>query len=123
MYSQMSLVEQRQNVNPFCRAFPTDVSCTVPNVGAGGGEQNHNGLCILSQNIINEKMYLVIWIWLVLLMLISLPYIFFRISTMFFENVRFALIMSSGKHDRIDVLGHGQHKEKAAQTYRLDDIR
>jgi hypothetical protein len=27
-------------------------------VGAAGGEQNHNGLCILSQNIINEKMYL-----------------------------------------------------------------
>ena len=55
MYSQMTLEEQRKNVNPFCRAFPTDVSCTVPNVGAAGGEQNHNGLCILSQNIINEK--------------------------------------------------------------------
>ncbi len=59
MYTQMTLEEQRRTVNPFCRAFPTDVSCTVPNVGAAGGEQNHNGLCILSQNIINEKMYLV----------------------------------------------------------------
>ena len=61
--------------------FPTEVSCTVPNVGAAGGEQNHNGLCILSQNIINEKMYLVIWIWLVMLMIVVLPYILFRIST------------------------------------------
>jgi hypothetical protein len=35
------------------------VSCTVPNIGAGGGKQDSNGLCILSQNIINEKLYLV----------------------------------------------------------------
>ena len=57
-------------INPFCQVFPTEVSCTVPNIGAAGGEQNHNGLCILSQNIINEKMYLVIWFWLVSLMIL-----------------------------------------------------
>ena len=45
----------------------------------------------------NEKMYLVIWIWLVLLMVISLPYILFRISTVLFDNVRFALLMGSGE--------------------------
>ena len=45
----------------------------------------------------NDKMYLVIWIWLVLLMLISLPYILFRISTVLFDNVRFALLMGSGE--------------------------
>ena len=52
------LTEQKNQINPFCAVFPTEVSCTIPNVGAAGGEQNHNGLCILSQNIINEKMYL-----------------------------------------------------------------
>jgi hypothetical protein len=30
--------------------------------------------------------------------MISLPYMLFRISTVLFENVRFALIMSSGTH-------------------------
>ena len=45
----------------MCAVFPTEVSCTVPNIGAAGGEQNHNGLCVLSQNIINEKIYLIIW--------------------------------------------------------------
>ncbi len=50
-----------QVVSPFCSTFPTEVSCTVPNIGAAGLEQNHNGLCILSQNIINEKIYLIIW--------------------------------------------------------------
>ena len=39
----------------MCKAFPTEVSCELPNVGAAGGEQNHNGICVLSQNILNEK--------------------------------------------------------------------
>ncbi|QQP58450.1 Innexin, partial [Caligus rogercresseyi] len=39
--------ERENNINPFCQTFPTEVSCTVPNIGAAGGEQFHNGLCVL----------------------------------------------------------------------------
>jgi hypothetical protein len=35
----MSYDERQLHLNPFCQAFPTEVSCTVPNVGAGGGPQ------------------------------------------------------------------------------------
>jgi len=35
--------------NPMCAVFPTEVSCTVPSVGAAGGEAFSNGLCILTQ--------------------------------------------------------------------------
>jgi hypothetical protein len=79
----------------MCQVFPTEVSCTVPNVGAAGGEQHHNGLCILSQNIFNEKMYLAIWAWLTLLIVISLFYIFYRLTTLFFDCVRYSIIMGS----------------------------
>ena len=34
------------------------ISCDVPAMGAASGYQIHNGLCVLSQNVINEKMYL-----------------------------------------------------------------
>lgn len=95
VYSQMGKDEQSRAINPFCQAFPTEVSCTIPNIGAAGGEQNHNGLCILSQNIINEKMYFVLWLYLVLLMMISLPYMLFRLSTIIFDNIRYATLMGS----------------------------
>ena len=72
-YYTLSPAEQKIAPNPLCQVFPTEVSCSVPNVGAGGGAQMHNGLCILSQNIINEKMYLIVWFWLVLLIFISVP--------------------------------------------------
>lgn len=93
-YYALTKEEQKIAVNPLCEAFPTEVSCDVPNVGAAGGVQNSNGLCILSQNIINEKMYLIIWFWLVLLIFISVPYLMFRLCTIFFDYVRYALLIS-----------------------------
>ena len=52
------------NVSPLCATFPKTISCDVPAVGASGGMQWHNGLCVLSQNIINEKIYLLLWFYL-----------------------------------------------------------
>ncbi len=57
-------------VSPFCSTFPTEVSCTVPNIGAAGLEQHHNGMCVLSQNILNEKIYLIIWWYLTVAILV-----------------------------------------------------
>ncbi|QQP58449.1 Innexin [Caligus rogercresseyi] len=36
-YWLLSRDVRENSVNPFCQAFPTEVSCTVPNIGAGGG--------------------------------------------------------------------------------------
>jgi len=95
MFYQKSRREQKVSVNPFCAAFPTEVSCSVPNIGAAGSGQSHNGLCVLSQNIINEKMYLAIWFWLVFLIIISIPLIMFRLCTILFDYFRFALLASA----------------------------
>ena len=80
--------------NPFCTVFPTEVSCTVPSIGAGGGGQAFNGLCVLSQNIVNEKIYLVIWFWLVILSLIAVPQFLFRIMTLICGPFRVILLIS-----------------------------
>jgi len=78
--------------NPMCRVFPTVTSCNLPNVGAGGGEQIHNGLCVLTQNIINEKIFLILWWWYVILAPISLVFFFYRLLTLMFYGVRFSLL-------------------------------
>lgn len=93
-YSRMPTEMQKINVNPFCRAFPLEVSCTVPNVGAAGGEQNHNGLCVLTQNVINEKMYLAVWFWMVFMVFLVPFSIFYRTLTIVFSGFRTTLLMS-----------------------------
>ena len=40
--------------NPMCSLFPTEVSCNIPTVGAGGDEQDNNGLCVLTQ-VLNDE--------------------------------------------------------------------
>ena len=85
--------QQKVSPSPFCQAFPLEVSCTVPNVGAAGGEQNFNGLCVLSQNIINQKMYLVIWFWMTSLICITPLCMVYRLCTLFFDCFRSGLLM------------------------------
>lgn len=96
-YGRLPADEQKFKVNPFCATFPLEVSCTVPNVGAAGGEQHHNGLCVLSQNVINEKMYLVIWFWLAFMIIITPLCIIYRLCTIFFDGFRSSVLMSKLK--------------------------
>lgn len=95
-YTRMTPEEQEIAVNPFCSTFPKEVSCTVPNVGAAGGLQNHNGLCVLSQNIINEKMYLAVWFWVVFLVFVIPLLVLYRICTLLFDCFRTGLLMCKG---------------------------
>ncbi len=75
------------SLHPFSGDF--QVSCDMPTVGASGREQWHNGLCVLSQNVINEKIYLALWFYLVFVMVCCCFFIFYRLATIFFEPFRY----------------------------------
>merc|ERR1712109_371052 len=47
------------------------VNCLVKTVSTSSHVQESNALCILSQNIINEKIYLFLWFWFVLMFVVS----------------------------------------------------
>jgi len=49
--------------NPICNTFPTRVACKMVKSGSGGLPSSENSYCILSQNIINDKIYLALWFW------------------------------------------------------------
>ena len=49
--------------DPMCLIFPTKVGCNVVIGDSSGNPQVKNIYCILSQNIINEKIYLFLWFW------------------------------------------------------------
>ena len=41
------------------------------------------------QNIINEKMYLAMWFWFVFMIVVNTLHTFYRVSTLFFDKLRF----------------------------------
>ena len=50
-------------VNPMCASFPTLVNCEYFSGGVDGNLDVKSHICILSQNIVNEKIYLILWFW------------------------------------------------------------
>merc|ERR1712062_680254 len=90
-------------LNPMCKVFPTAVSCTMPKVGTGGGESNTNHLCILSQNVINEKIYLGLWFWFIFLAAIGSIQMLYEVIIIALPVIRLELTLlimgSKGSED------------------------
>jgi hypothetical protein len=49
---------QANTPDPMCNVFPTEVACTVYTGSIGGGADTQSHLCILSNNVINQKYFL-----------------------------------------------------------------
>jgi hypothetical protein len=45
--------------------------CTFHNYGPSGTVEKKDGLCVLPLNIINEKIYIFIWFWLIIVAIIT----------------------------------------------------
>ena len=56
-------------------------------------------MCILSQNIINEKIYLFLWFWYVLLFALSSLLIAYRLALMFVPGLRITLMQLKFKRN------------------------
>ena len=96
--------EHGGKLNPMCKVFPTAVSCTMPKVGTGGGESNTNHLCILSQNVINEKIYLGLWFWFIFLAAIGSIQMLYEVIIIALPVIRLQLtLLTMGSHGSDDI--------------------
>lgn len=86
--------------NPMCSVFPTkvysydipniqqffslslfssvQVSCTITLVQITGAPAPKSGLCILAQNIVNEKIFLILYFWYIILFVLTILYAIYR---------------------------------------------
>jgi len=91
---------RKQLVNPMCNTFPTRVNCFMKITGKGGNPSNFNDFCILAQNIINEKIYLLLWFWFVAMFIFASVQILLEICILALPFIRqmltFQQVGSSG---------------------------
>lgn len=64
----LSETPQEQRFDPMVYVFPRVTKCIFHKYGASGSIQKHDSLCILPLNIVNEKTYIFIWFWYVILL-------------------------------------------------------
>jgi len=57
--------------NAFAKAFPTFTNCDYRASGPGGEDTIVSAKCLLAHNILNEKIFLVLWFWLIILAVLS----------------------------------------------------
>lgn len=51
--------------------FPRVTKCTFHKFGASGTIQKLDALCVLALNILNEKIYIFLWFWFIILAIMS----------------------------------------------------
>lgn len=79
---------QEQRVDPMVYVFPRVTKCIFHKYGASGSIQKHDSLCILPLNIVNEKTYIFIWFWYLILACMLIGLIIYRGIIIFMPSVR-----------------------------------
>lgn len=83
--------------NPMVYAFPRLAKCIFKQFGVSGSIESHDVLCLLPQNIMNEKIFLVLWFWFVILTTIVCVQIVYIIAMIAFPILRLKSLERSGR--------------------------
>lgn len=89
-------LEPEDRPDPMAVVFPKVTKCTFHKYGPSGTVQLHDGLCVLPSNIINEKIYIFIWLWLVALAVVTGVFLIYRVAVVLAAPIRVALIAVKG---------------------------
>lgn len=88
-YSESPQEERR---DPMIYIFPRVTKCTFHKYGASGGIQKHDSLCVLPLNIVNEKTYIFLWFWYIILAVVLSMLVIYRCIIIFVPRVRARLL-------------------------------
>ncbi|XP_038211702.1 innexin inx2-like [Zerene cesonia] len=86
------------SVNPMDEFFPKLTKCFYRMYGPSGTIEVKDRLCVLPLNIVNEKIFVILWFWLIFLALLSTIAVLFRILVLSLPPLRTYLIMGQVRY-------------------------
>lgn len=99
-------IEDRKD--PMNRVFPKVTKCTFHKYGPSGTVENKDGLCILAMNIINEKIFIFLWFWFIIITVWTAVHVMIRIVSLASRYCRYLLfcnrVRSVNRNDIATVL-------------------
>ena len=84
--------DQEDRLDPMIYIFPRMTKCTFHKFGASGEVEKHDALCILPLNIVNEKIYIFLWFWFLLLGVLSALVVVYRFVIVISPRMRAYLL-------------------------------
>ncbi|KAL4708713.1 hypothetical protein ACJJTC_017392 [Scirpophaga incertulas] len=91
-------------VNPMDQYFPKLTKCWFRNFGPSGDLQLKDRLCVLPLNIVNEKIFVILWFWLIFLAFLSTLAVLYRFLVLALPPLRTALIVSQIRYIKKSVV-------------------
>lgn len=82
------------------KIFPKLTKCKFMKYGPSGNYEIHDTICVLPLNILNEKLFLVLWFWIFFLSFVSFLALVYRALIYFFPKIRMYLLMAQARHLR-----------------------
>jgi len=79
-------------VDPMARVFPRVTKCTFHKYGPSGQIQRHDAQCILPINILNEKIFVFLWFWFIILAIMTAIDLLHKWSQAFLPMVRWLVL-------------------------------
>ncbi|XP_050553199.1 innexin inx7-like [Spodoptera frugiperda] len=106
----LNLSEWGNIADPLETVFPKVTKCIFHKYGPSGSIQQHDALCVMALNIIHEKIYAVLWFWLLFLFIVSVIAVIWRIASFFLyrRSPKFNMMMfqraTDAKFDPMNVI-------------------
>lgn len=90
-------MEPEEREDPMSRVFPKVTKCTFHKYGPSGTVQKFDGLCVLPLNIVNEKIYVFLWFWFVILSILSGISLIYRVVVVMGPKIRKHLLRARSR--------------------------
>lgn len=84
--------DQEDRVDPMIQIFPRMTKCTFYKYGVSGELEKHDAMCILPLNVVNEKIYVFLWFWFIILAVLTFITVVYRVIIIFSPRMRVYLL-------------------------------
>jgi len=93
----MTEKEPEDRTDPMAKVFPKVTKCTFHKFGPSGTVQKIDGLCVLPLNIVNEKIYVFLWFWFIILAVITGLALLYRVAVILGTQARMYLLRAQAR--------------------------
>ncbi|XP_046744117.1 innexin inx3 [Diprion similis] len=87
-----SNLDQEKRRDPMIEVFPRVTKCDFHKFGPSGSLQKLDYLCVLALNILNEKIYIFLWFWFIILAIFSGIALLYSMAIVLLPSTREAIL-------------------------------
>lgn len=105
------------------KIFPMAVKGTYESYDLLGSLQKFDALCLLPLNILNQKLFIIVWVWYIVQLILSISDLFYWFIVSYSEYVRISILyQKSMKSVSRELLLYASHRAHLGQFFVLNQI-